>query len=616
MNEQLSRIGRTLDRLRRVLVNTLFWGALLALVVLAWRSRPRVPDGAALVLDLDGPLVEQLSGDGAGRLARELTGRPTGPSEILLRDVLDGLRLAGDDARIKALVLEADDVSGGFSKLREVREALSAFKTKGKRIVAYSERLGQGPCYLAAMADEVMLHPQGLVFLQGFGGHRPYFKEGLDRLGVLVHVFRVGEYKSAVEPYTRDDMSKEAKEDALDVYGDLWRTWLSDVGAARALDPDSLRRSIDTWPARVEEARGDLGRAAIEAGLVDELAPRDRLRARMIELVGPDDDGHGFRRVGFGTYLAARASDRRPRSRGDAVAVVVARGEILDGSQPPGLVGGDSTAALIRRAREDDEARAVVLRIDSPGGSVFASEVIRRECELVREAGKPLVVSMSSVAASGGYWIATSSDEIWASPATITGSIGIFGLFPDIHEALARHLGVHFDGVGTTPWTDAFNPARPLDPAVAGVVQSVIDRGYEDFLARVEKARGMTREEVEALARGRVWSGAAAKEKGLVDELGDLPQAIASAARRAKLAEGFRVLYVEKPISLRHRLIRTLLGWTDTVRLGEDHAERGAAPDAAVGRTLDRLGSELDRLARWNDPRGAYAHCLCGEEWP
>jgi protease-4 len=608
------RVGRAFDAVRRIVLNLLFWGALVGLVVLAWRGRARVPSGAALVLDPQGLLVEQLSGRPASLLARALAGAPVGPSETLLADVLDAVRLGRDDTRIKALVLDLDGMSGGLSKLREVRSAIAAFKKSGKTVVAYSEQLGQRPFYVDALADELILHPQALVFFRGFGGAQPYFKEGLDRFGVRVHVFRVGEYKSAVEPFLRNDMSPEAKEADLALYGDLWRNWLAEVAEARHLEPDALRATIDGWPTRVAAAKGNLAQAALAAGFVDELAPRDRLRARMIELVGPDDDGHTYRHVGFRTFLAAHEKDRRPRGSGPGVAVVVARGEILDGTQPPGTIGGDSTAALVRRAREDDDAKAVVLRIDSPGGSVFASEVIRRECELVREAGKPLVVSMSSVAASGGYWIATSSDEIWASPDTITGSIGIFGIFPDVHETLARYLGVHLDGVGTTPWTDALDPGRPLDPAVAGVIQDVIDRGYDDFLERVGKARHMTRDQVDAIARGRVWSGEAAKRLGLLDELGDLQEAVASAAKRAKLAEGYRVFLVTPPLSLRDRLVRALLGAGASVGLLSG-TESARAP-SPLGRARASVESELELLVRWNDPRGAYVHCLCGEEWP
>ena len=289
--------------------------------------------------------------------------------------------------------------------------------------------------------------------LQGFGGHRPYYREGLDRYGIDVHVFRVGEYKSAVEPFLRSDMSPEAREAASDVYGDLWRIWLAaDVGEARDLAPEAIHEWVDTTLEQLRAAKGDAARAALDFGLVDRLAHRDEARARMIELVGENDEETGFRQVSWRTYLAVRADDREPRKSGDGVAVVVAAGEVLNGEQPAGRIGGRSTARLIRQARRDESAKAIVLRVDSPGGSVFASELIHRECTLVREEGKPLVVSMGSVAASAADSI-SAADEIWARPSTITGSIGIFALFPTFPEA-ARATS----GSPTTAWAP---PATP-----------------------------------------------------------------------------------------------------------------------------------------------------------
>jgi protease-4 len=289
----------------------------------------------------------------------------------------------------------------------------------------------------------------------------------------------------------------------------------------------------------------------------------------------------------------------------------VAVGDVLDGSHPPGRIGGESTARLIRRARESEKARAIVLRIDSPGGSVLASELIHRECELVREEGKPLVISMSSVAASAAYFIASTADEIWAQPSTITGSIGIYALFPSLHEALARYLGMHLDGVGTTRYTGALNPGRPLDPKMAEIFQLTIDEGYQRFVARVAEARGQSWDEVDRIARGRVWSGEDALGLGLVDQLGGLPQAIESAAKRAKLDEGYSVFYVEPERSLPDRLLDRLLAFA-----GAPAEAPQPAPVPPTVRTLRSIERELERLALWNDPRGLYAHCLCGEEWP
>ncbi|HEY8233484.1 MAG TPA: signal peptide peptidase SppA, partial [Vicinamibacteria bacterium] len=499
-----SRLLGGLDGLRRFLVNVLFFGLLAGLVIASFGGKPKVPDGAALMLKPRGTIVEQLSPvDPVERFLSSNTGAGAAASETLLKDLVDALRLAKDDARIKAVYLDTNDMSGaGFTKLRDLRDALADFKKSGKKVIAYGDAFMQAPYYLAAQADEVYLHPEGMVLITGYGGFRQYYKEGLDKFGVEMHVFRVGEYKSAVEPYLRNDMSKEAREMSLDTYGDLWRGWLGDVAAARKLEPGDISALIEAMPDRLRAAGGDMAKLALDAKLVDKLAPRDEVRQRIITLVGEDKENHTFKQVTHADYLKAKGGDRTGASgRSKAVAVVVAKGTILDGSQPTGTVGGDSTARLLRRARESESVSAVVLRVDSPGGSAFASDIIRRECELVRKAGKPLVVSMGTVAASGGYWISTASDEIWAAPETITGSIGIFGVFPSIHKPLAKYLGVHTDGAGTTRFTGALRPDRPLDGGVADVIQQGINDGYEDFLARVAEARKLTREQVDAIGR-------------------------------------------------------------------------------------------------------------------
>jgi protease-4 len=614
-----TRLLRGLDGLRRFLLNLVFFGLVAALAIAAWRGRPKVPDGAALVVKPQGTIVEQLSGgDPLQRLAADSAGVGSMARETLLKDLLDAIRAAKDDARIKALYLDLNDLSGaGLTKLRDLRAAIAEFRKGGKKVVAYADSYLQPSYYLAAQADEVYLHPDGLLLLEGFGRWRNYYKEGLDRYGIEMHVFRVGEYKSAVEPWLRNDMSPEAKEMSLDFYGDLWRTYLADVAAARKLRPEDVTGLVEAMPERLRAAAGDVGKMALDAKLVDELAQRDEVRKRLIELVGEDEEKKSFRQVGVGTYLQALGGDRTGASgKGNAVAVVVAKGDILDGSQPPGAIGGDSTARLLRRAREDDSVKAVVLRVDSGGGSAFASEIIRRECALVRQAGKPLVASMGSVAASGGYWITTESDEVWAAPETITGSIGIFGVFPTVDKALVKYLGVHTDGVGTTRFSDALRPDRPLDPAVADVVQQFIDEGYQDFLDRVSEARKMPREAVDRIARGRVWSGEDAKRIGLVDQLGGLEQAIESAAKRAKLEKGYRVWYVEKEKTLRERIASMLSAQALDLASAAGFSREASAPAAAssVAGRLRALQADVERLSRWNDPQGVYAHCLCGEE--
>ncbi len=487
-------------------------------------------------------------------------------------------------------------------------------------MIAYGDDYLQPQYYLAAQADEVYLHPEGMVLIYGFGGHYNFYKEGLDRFGIEMHVFRVGEYKSAVEPYLRNDMSQGG---ARDVARRLRRP-VARLARGRGRGPqDHARRHHGARRGdardRLRAAGGDLATLARQAKLVDTLAPRDEVRKRLIELVGEDKENHSFKQVGFATYLKAKGGDRSGATgRGKAVAVVVAKGTILDGTQPAGTVGGDSTARLLRRAREDEAVRAVVLRVDSPGGSAFASEIIRRECELVRKAGKPLVVSMGSVAASGGYWIATASDEIWAAPETITGSIGIFGVFPSIHKPLAKYFGIHTDGVGTTRFTDALRPDRPLDPGVADVIQQWIDNGYQDFLARVGEARKMSPEQVDKIGRGRIWSGEDAKGLGLVDQLGTLAAGDrVGRGTRAKLEKGYRVWYVEKEKSFREQARRDAHGRRARRSAVEDDlaASRSRpSPPFSVASSLRQIERDVREVARWNDPRGIYAHCLCGDE--
>jgi protease-4 len=623
MSERRSFLGRILrgvDGLRRFILNVAFFGLLALLIAAAIGARPKVPDGAALVLRPQGTIVEQLSGgDPLQRLLAQQAGAGSMAKETLLKDLVDAIRAAKEDKRIKLLYLDLNDLgAAGLTKLRDLRAALVDFKKSGKKVVAYADSYLQTEYYLAAQADEVYLHPEGVLLLEGFGRWRNYYKEGLDRLGVDVHVFRVGEYKSYAEPYLRNDMSPEAREMSRDVYGDLWRDYLADVAAARKLKPEDISGLIDGLPDRLRTTNGDMAKLALQARLVDKLATRDEVRKRLIDLVGEDKQKKSFKQVAAEEFLANRGGDRSGAGRGEAVAVIVAKGDILDGSQPAGTIGGDSTARLVRRAREDDSVKAVVLRVDSPGGSAFASEIIRRECELTRGAGKPVVVSMGSVAASGGYWISTASDEIWAAPETITGSIGIFGIFPTVDKPLAKYLGIHTDGVGTTRFTDAIRPDRPMDPAVAQMFQELIDHGYDEFLARVAQSRKMTKEQVNKIARGRIWSGEDAKGMGLVDQLGGLDQAVESAAKRAKLAKGYRVWYVEKEKTFRERLAGMLTagavrvvrgaGWNDSHRLSSP-----AQALSVMGRLRD-LQREVERLSAWNDPRGAYAHCLCGDE--
>ena len=592
---------RTLDFVVRGLFYAMLIFSVGVLVALFFRPAPEIPEGAALLLRPTGSLVEQPVFERPLDLLAA-GGAPAGQAS--LGDLLEAIRVAKDDARIKALIIETDELmAGGMSKLAELRAAILDFKASGKPVLARGERFTQGQYYLATVADELHLSPDGFVLLHGLSRYGTYFKEALDSLGVKVHVFRVGEYKSFSEPFTRKDMSEEDREASRDLLDGLWTMLRDDIAAARKLAPEVVEAHVQNYRDALAAAGGDSALAARNAGLVDRFSTRDEWRARLIERVGADGGGKDVRAVEIGEYLAVLRGARHAPA--EQVAVLVAQGAIVDGSEPAGVVGGDTFAELIRAAREDDQVKAVVVRIDSPGGSAWASEVVRRELELTREAGKPVIASMSSVAASGGYWIAAGADEIWAAPSTLTGSIGIFAMFPEFSEPL-RRLGIGVDGVATAPLAGALDPRRPLSPAAADAMQLGIEHGYRRFLDVVGKARDMSAAEVDAVARGRVWTGKAAHELGLVDQLGGLEAAIAAAAMRAGISD-YEVVWPTAGESLQQRLLRKLTGFAE--EFGID-AGPAAKPSALV-RLLAEVEAPAAALLRWNDPQHLYMHCLC-----
>lgn len=609
---------------RRLILNLLFFGLLffilVALVVAAGMgagSSKALQDRTTLVIAPEGRLVEQFSADPVSRAFARAMG-DSRAEEIQLRDLIRVIDAARDDRRIERVVLELDKLQpSGFASLREVAASLQALRASGKQLVAFSESMGQSQYLLAAQADEVYLDPMGAVLLEGLGRYRQYFRTGLqDKLGVDVHLFKVGEYKSAAEPYVLDAASPQAKEADLYWMNDVWQRYLGDIARARRLDPAQLAAGIDTLPEGVAAAGGDLARFALQQKLVTALKTREEFDTLMIErgVADADADG-GFRSVALAPYMAMLDARRNPVDTRPQVAVVVAAGEISGGDLPAGRIGGESTSALLREARDDDNVKAVVLRVDSPGGEVFASEQIRREVVALQAAGKPVVVSMGDLAASGGYWISMNADRIYADASTITGSIGIFGMVPNVARALDR-IGVHTDGVGTTRFAGAFDMTRPLDPAVGRVIQSVIDKGYADFTGRVAEARSKPVEAVDAVARGRVWSGAQAKERGLVDAFGGLKDAVADAAGRARLgaADAYRVRYIEKAAS---PFAQFLGGFAGSRAGGWMLAESGVAR-LLLAHTMPEVDTQLrfvENAAREQGrgtPVKALAYCFCG----
>ena len=608
---------------RRLILNLLFFGLLLLVLIVFLAAVGKGSSGVVpvherttLVIAPEGRLVEQYTTDPLTRAVARALG-DTSAEEVQLRDLLRAIEAARGDKNIERVLLNLDKLQpAGMASTREVAQALGGLRASGKQVVAFGEGITQAQYLLAAQADEIYLDPMGGLMLEGLARYRQYFRTALqDKLGVDMHLFRVGEFKSAAEPYILDAASPEAKEADLYWMNDLWQRYLADIGAARKLDPAQLAAQIDALPEGIEAAGGDIARHALEMKLVDGLKTREELDQLLTERgLADEDDEHGFRSVSLGGYLAHLDGRRLPIDKRPQVAVVVAEGEITGGEQPAGSIGGVSTAALLRQVRDDEHVQAVVLRVDSPGGEVFASEQIRREVEQLKAAGKPVVVSMGDLAASGGYWISMNADRIYADPSTITGSIGIFGMFPIFSRTLDK-IGVHTDGVSTTRIAGAFDVTRPLDPQVGRVVQAVIDKGYADFTGKVADARGKSVEQVDEVARGRVWSGAQAKERGLVDEMGNLGQAITDAAGRAELEQDkYQVVYVDKPATpfaqfltglAGSRLGAVLLRDSDLARVLLERAlpaEAGAQLRFVENALKDRNGAPVKTLA----------YCFCG----
>jgi protease IV len=601
-----SGLWRGLDGLRKAL-HLILLLILFGLVIGVLRgSVPRIPSKAALLLVPEGQLVEQLSGDPLERALQESRGETH--RETLLWDLTDSIRTAAADARIQAIALDLEKFDGGTQPtLEELAAALREFRASGKKVIAYGAELTQERYYLASQADEVLLDPMGFVLIDGYDRYRMYLKDALDKLAVDINVFRVGAFKSAVETFTRNNMSPEDREESRVYLTALWNSYQGAVTRARKLQSDALAQYVGTLSKTVPAAGGDAARVALQAGLVTALKTRLEFEQRLVALVGKDDNNESFKAVSLDDYTRyARAQKKLKADGKPRVGVIVAEGEILDGEQPPGTIGGESLARLIRQARTDKDVKAVVLRVDSPGGSVLASEQIYRELVALRGAGKPVVVSMSGYAASGGYYISAPADEIWASPATITGSIGIFAIIPTIDRTLGK-VGVSVDGVGTTPLSGALRLDRPLGEEARTLLQSTVSRGYDEFLERVASGRKKTRDEVDKVGQGRVWAGSDAHRLGLVDELGSFNDATRAAARRAKITD-YALEFIEPELTWVQALVMQLRSRVSALVLG---MSPGQAALAQLAQRLDPVTREAQRLARFSAPDRLYAYCFC-----
>jgi protease IV len=612
MRRGFGALWRALDATRRTVFNLLF---LLLLIVFLWAlfgggARP-LASKTTLVLDLKGQLVEEHSGSVAESLAAGVGGETR--KTVQLRDLLTVLDAAARDPDINGVLLQLDQLDfGGLASLHEFAAAVDRVKAAGKPVVAWGAGYDQKRYLVAAHASEVYVHPMGTVMIEGFGHYRNYYRDALDKLGVTVNLMKVGTYKSFAEPYIGNGPSQAAVEADTYLYKGLWDSYTAEVEKMRKLSRGALAKTIDELPQLMTQAGGDAAKVALAVGWVDGLKTRDEVRSLLAKRGAYDSRIKSFRQVSFNDYLA-----RHPQKLlGDAVGVIVAEGDITDGNGGSGVIGGLSTANLIRQARNDDQVKALVLRINSPGGSAFGSELIRRELELTRLAGKPVVVSMGDVAASGGYWISMASDEVIADPGTVTGSIGVFAILPTADKVVEK-LGVHTAGVTTTWLADAYNPLRPLDPRFAQLVQSSIGHIYSEFTSKAALARKTSADKIDAVGQGRVWTGSQAKERGLVDTLGSYRDALRSAARRANLGDSYRVAYIERPTSPFERFLQKVGVSTEQfihvqVKLGllPDGIEAALPRSATAGVARD-LGW-LAGVADGKKPFAAVTHCLCG----
>ena len=593
-----------LDFTRRFVLNVLF---LLLLVFLwfAWfgTERAELKGNTALVLALRGNLVEQYTAGSYQTAIADAIG--DGPRETRLRDVLTAVDAAAKDERITRLVLVLDDLDGGGTpSLREVGAAIERFKASGKPVVAWGTNYDQRRYFLASYANEIYLHPEGSLLLRGLGGYRAYYKDVLDKLGVSFVSIQAGKFKNLGEPLTRTGPSAEAVEAEQSWLNDVWASWTADIEKRRKLPERGVARLIDDLPQRLSSAGGSFAQLALREKLVDGLKTRDEFRALQIERGASLEERAGtFRQVAFNEY----ASQVKESSRSEAVGVIVAQGEILDGDAPPGLVGGRTTAELVRRARDNKDIKAIVLRVDSPGGTLLGSELIRHELDLTRKAGKPVVVSMGDVAASGGYWISSASDEILADPMTITGSIGVVLVLPNFDKTLDK-LGINMAGSTTTWLAGALDPRRPLDPRLKQVLEASVNDGYRRFITRVAQSRKTEVEKVDAVGQGRVWSGRQAKERGLVDTLGGLRAALDSAAQRAKLGDDYRVTYLEREPRGIDRYLSLLFGQFARVMV----MQLGVELPEVITAWRRQVAGELRLFGEAHiDPLRAYAYCFC-----
>lgn len=609
----LAKIWRVLNGVRIVLLNIIFFSILIIVIAVMSQGEdlPTVPEDGMLVLNLHGVLVEEETYvDPFDRFFQEALSNGVSIPEVHLYELLSALEKATEDERIGGIVLDLRYfLGGGLNKMLLVGDQLNAFRATGRPVIAIGDYYTQNQYFLASHADSIYLNPMGAVALDGFHYYQMYYKNLLENLKITPHIFQVGQYKSAVEPFMRDDMSDEAREANEAWLNEQWTLFLNGIQRNRNLDPQITSGQLDDYMALMESADHNQATLAIQANLVDALYSRQEMRDQLIELAGLDTGTNSYRYITLNDYQRVLQADVNPMLEAmdprPEVAVIVGRGVIMDGSRPAGEIGGDSLATQLRDARNDDDVKAVVLRIDSPGGSAFASEVIRQEVLELRKAGKPVIASMSSTAASGGYWIAAGADEIIATPSTITGSIGVFGMLMTFEDSL-DYIGINTDGLSTTE-LPYLNLGKTLDAATEHMVQASVEQIYTEFLELVADARNMTPAAVHEIAQGRVWTGQAALDLGLVDALGEVDLAIARAANLAGLEQDeFKVAWPTQEVSPFEAFMAEFLGnasaWIPQREV--------TTPSGLAEQALLKVWDDVKILNEFNARDGVYTRCL------
>ncbi|WP_404399231.1 signal peptide peptidase SppA [Idiomarina seosinensis] len=607
-------LWRFINGIRRVLLNIIFFALVIGFLALILQEEEPivVPENGVLVINPQGILVEEKTYiDPVDQFINQAAGSSEPVPEVLLSDVVEALEKAASDDRIGAVLL---DLSGlypsGINKLQRVADALQQLKTTEKPVIANGDAYAQHQYYLAAHAKNLYLNPLGGVAFDGFEYGQIYFKGMLDKLKLNPHVFKVGEYKSAVEPFVRNSMSEQARQANDFLFNDLWQEFKQDVVNQRQLTDAVTSGLMEPYLAAFNNANGNLAKLALEANLVDALKTRAEVRNELINLAGYDEDKKTYRHISFADYLNEVGNGNKallPDDSNNEIAVVVARGQIVDGYQRAGMVGGDSTAELIRKARQNEKTKAIILRIDSPGGSGFASEIIRQEVLEAKKQGLPVIASMSSVAASGGYWIAAEADQIWAASTTITGSIGVFGLLITAEDTM-QAIGVNSDSYSTTEMP-SINILEGITDAQRTILQRSTENFYDYFLEIVADARDMTKAQVDEVAQGRIWTGEQAQQRGLIDSLGNLDNAVEAAAKLAEVDE-YRVVRVEQSLDARQQFLADMLNSSSVksiIGTGND-----AGPSHWLMDSVTQVLRDTRSLQNFNDPKNIYSYCaLC-----